>query len=122
MGAYEGFDQVLGDVGKTPDDVTIIQAQGSNPTAGEVMIVQAFRVAGADPAALMNAILDFWKVDEDVAAPITIGGKELIVQGHPDTQPKYKNYYYGYGDTVFKLGYNGDNFDEQMAALVSQLP
>ena len=59
---------------------------------------------------------------DDVAAPITIGGKELIVQGHPDTQPQYKTYYYGYGDTVFRLGYNGDNFDEQMAALVSQLP
>ena len=57
-----------------------------------------------------------------MASPITIGGKELIVQGHPDTQPQYKSYYYGYGDVVFKLAYNGDNFDEQMAALASQLP
>ena len=97
-----------------------MQAQGSN--AGEIMIVQAFRVAGADAAALMNGILEFSKVTEDVASPITIGGKELIVQGHPDTQPQYKSYYYGFGDIVFKLAYNGDNFDEQMAALASQLP
>ena len=86
------------------------------------MIVQAFRVAGADPAAFMNAFLEYEKVSEDVAAPISIGGKELIVQGHPDTQPQYKSYYYSYGDVVFKLAYNGDNFDEQMAALASQLP
>lgn len=111
---------MLGVLGRSPDDVTILQAQGSN--AGEIMIVQAFRVAGADSAALMNGILEFWKVSEDVASPITIGGKELIVQGHPDTQPQYKSYYYPYGDIIFKLGYNGDNFDEQMEALVSELP
>ena len=67
-------------------------------------------------------MLEFSKVTDDVAAPITIGGKELIVLGHPDTQPQYKTYFYGYGDTVFRLNYNGDNFDEQMAALASQLP
>ncbi len=120
LGAYEDFEHVLGDLGKSAEDLTIVQAQGSN--AGEVMIVQAFRVAGADAAALMDGFLEFSKVTDDVASPITIGGKELIVQGHPDTQPQYKSYYYGYGDVVFKLAYNGDNFDEQMEALVSQLP
>lgn len=117
---YEAFGPLITALGKTPDDVSIIQAQGSN--AGEVMIVQAFQVSGADSAALMDSILEFWAVSEDVASPITIGGKELVVQGHPDTDPQYKSYYYPYGDVVFKLGYNGDNFDEQMEALVSQLP
>jgi hypothetical protein len=113
---------MLAVLGKSPEDVSIVQAQGSNPQTSEIMIVQAFQVAGADAAALMDAFLEFWKVDEDVASPITIGGKELVVQGHPDTDPQYKSYYYGYGDVVFRLGYNGDNFDEQMAALVSELP
>ena len=123
LGGYEEFQAVLDAVEKTPDDVEIIQAQGSSSQGGgEVMIVQAFRVAGADAAALMDSFLEFWKVSEDVASPITIGGKELIVQGHPDTDAQYKSYYYGYGDVVFRLGYNGDNFDEQMAALASQLP
>ena len=111
---------MLGVLGKSAEDVTIIQAQGSN--AGEIMIVQAFRVAGADAAALHERHPGVLESDRDVASPITIGGKELIVQGHPDTQPQYKTYYYGYGDIVFKLKYNGDNFDEQMAALASQLP
>jgi hypothetical protein len=122
IAAYEEFGPTLTALGKSPEDVAIVQAQGSNPQAQEVMIVQAFRVAGADATALMDAILEFWAVTDDVASPITIGGKELIVQGHPDTDPQYKSYYYGYGDTVFRLGYNGDNFDEQMEALVSQLP
>jgi hypothetical protein len=87
-----------------------------------VVTVQAFRFAGADATALMNAFLEFWAVTNDVASPITIAGKQLIVQGHPDTEAQYKTYFYGYGDVVFRLGYNGDNFDEVMAELVSQLP
>jgi hypothetical protein len=122
LASYEAFGPMLAVLGKSPEDVSIVQAQGSNPQTSEIMIVQAFQVAGADAAALMDAFLEFWKVDEDVASPITIGGKELVVQGHPDTDPQYKSYYYGYGDVVFRLGYNGDNFDEQMAALVSELP
>ena len=113
---------MLGTLGTSPDDVTIVQAQGSSPTADEVMLVQAFRVAGADPAALMDAMLEFWKVENDVATPITIADKQLIVLGSPQTSDQYKTYYYGYGDTIFRLNYNGDNFDEQMAALVSALP
>jgi hypothetical protein len=122
MAAYGDFGAVLSALGKTPEDLTVVQATGSNPQPGEVMVVQAFRVAGADPAAFMTAFLDFWKVTEDVTEPITIAGKELVVQGHPDTEPQYKSYYYSYGDTVFKLGYNGDAFDERMEQLVSQLP
>ena len=122
LAQYEEFGAVLTALGKSPDDVTIVQGQGSSPDGSEIMVVQAFRVAGADAAALMNGMLEFSKVTDDVASPITIGGKEFIVQGHPDTQPQYKTYYYGYGDTVFKLNYNGDNFDEQMAALASELP
>jgi len=122
LGAYEDFGPMLGALGKSPADVTIVQAQGSDPQGSEIMIVQAFRVAGADPAALMSGFLDFWKVTDDEAVPITIADKQLIVQGHPDTDAQFKSYYYSYGDVVFRLGYNGDNFDEQMAALVSQLP
>jgi len=120
--AYPAFSALLGVVGKTPADVSIVQAQGSNPQTSEIMTVQAFRVAGADAAAFMDAMLEFWKVENDVAAPITIGDKELIVLGSPATSPQYKTYYYGYGDVIFRLGYNGDNFDEQMAALASALP
>jgi hypothetical protein len=122
MDAYPAFAALLGVVGKTPADVSIVQAQGSNPQTSEIMTVQAFRVAGADATAFMDAMLDFWKVTNDVAEPITIGDKELIVLGSPETQAQYKTYYYGYGDVIFRLGYNGDNFDEQMAALVSALP
>jgi hypothetical protein len=122
LGAYEEFEQVLSDLGKSAADLSIVQAQGSNPQTTELMVVQAFRVAGADPAAFLNRFLEYEKVSEDVAAPITIGGKDLIVQGSPNAQPQYKSYYYSFGDIVFKLAYNGDNFDEQMAALASQLP
>jgi hypothetical protein len=86
------------------------------------MVVQAFQVAGADARALMDAMLEFWKVGNDVAEPITIADKQLVVQGSPETDAQYKSYYYSVGDVVFRLGYNGDNFDEQMAALVSELP
>ena len=70
----------------------------------------------------MDAFLDYDAVPEDVASPITIAGKQLIVQGHPDADQQYKSYFYGVGDVIFKMVYNGDNFDEQMATLVSQLP
>ena len=86
------------------------------------MTVQAFRVAGADATAFMDAMLDFWKVENDVATPITIADKQVIELGSPATQAQYRTYYYPYGDVIFRLGYNGDNFDEQMAALVSALP
>ncbi len=117
---YPGFDDVIEGLGKAPSDATIIQAQGSN--AGELMFVQAFRVAGADPTALMDSILTFWETSGDETGPITIGGKELIVQGSPNAADQYKTYYYPYGDVVFRLAYNGDNFDEQMAALAAALP
>lgn len=122
MGAYDTFAALLGLLGKTPSDVTIVQAQGSNPQTSEIVTAQAFRVAGADATALMNGMLEFFKVSNDVAEPITIAGKQLIVQGSPETDPQYKTYYYGYGDVLFRLGYNGDNFDEMMADLVGQLP
>jgi hypothetical protein len=120
--AYPAFSALLGAVGKAPADVSIVQAQGSNPQTSEIMTVQAFRVAGADATALMDAMLDFWKVTNDVATPLTIAGKPVIQLGSPETDDQYKTYYYGYGDVIFRLGYNGDNFDEQMAALVSALP
>jgi hypothetical protein len=122
MDAYTNFATMLGVLGKAPSDVSIVQAQGSNPQTSEVMTVQAFRVTGADATAFMDAMLEFWKVGNDVAAPIAIADKQLIVLGSPETDAQYKTYYYGYGDVIFRLGYNGDNFDEQMAALVSELP
>jgi len=122
MERYPAFAALLGVVGKAPPDVSIMQAQGSNPQTSDIMTVQAFRVAGADATAFMDAMLDFWKVENDVATPITIAGKQVIELGSPETQAQYKTYYYPYGDVIFRLGYNGDNFDEQMAALVSALP
>jgi hypothetical protein len=116
------FQAVLTAVGKSPSDLSIVQASGSNPAVGEVIIIQALRVAGADAAALMNGILEFFKVGTDVTSPVTIAGKQLIVQGHPDTDAQYKSYYYSYGDVVFRLGYNGPNFDARMAEIVSLLP
>jgi hypothetical protein len=122
MGAYDTFAALLGVLGKSPSDVTIVQAQGSNQQTSEIVIVQAFRIAEVDATALMDGMVDFWKVPNDVAAPVTIAGKQLIVQGSPNTEAQYKSYFYGYGDIVFRLGYNGDNFDAMMAELVSQLP
>ena len=40
----------------------------------------------------------------------------------PAADDQYKTYYYAYGDVIFRLNYNGDNFDEQMAALANALP
>ena len=120
--SYPAFAALLGVVGKAPSDVEIVQAFGSNDQTSEIMTVQAFRVAGADATAFMDAMLDFWKVENDVATPITLGDKQVIELGSPQTQAQYKTYYYGIGDVIFRFNYNGDNFDEQMAALASALP
>ncbi len=122
MDQYPAFAAMLGVLGKAPSDVSIVQAQGSNAQPSEIMFVQAFRVAGADATAFMDGMLEFQKVENDVAEPITIADKQLVVLGSPETDAQYKTYYYPYGDVIFRLAYNGDNFDEQMAALVSALP
>ena len=120
----ESFEALLGTLGRSPADVEIIQATGSNPQDSEVVIVQAFRVEGVETAALLNAFVE-WRglgAESDVATPTTIAGKQLVVVGSPNAEPQFKSYYYGYGDVVFRLGYNGPDFDERMAEIVSELP
>jgi hypothetical protein len=120
-----GFGTLLAGLGRSSADVSTAEAHGSDVQGSEVISVQAFRVAGADSQSFLDGFVELWRqfeADGSVATPMTIAGKEVIALGATTTEAQYKTYFYAAGDIVFRVGYNGDKFDERMADMFTQLP
>jgi hypothetical protein len=118
----------LSGLGSSIDDVSAAGGNGFSDSSDAYVYVTAFRVAGADSAALLRGSIQF-AVDivpigndgmSGTATPVTLGGKSAtLVTAELGGTVIDESYYYGYGDVVFRV--SGDS-EETVAAALALLP
>lgn len=98
--AAKDLNGVLTGLGKTPADLSI--AVATDPTDQLDVSVGAFRIAGADAAAVMNIFKTSIAKETPNAkvSDVSIGGKNVVELDNPDTSSG-PTYFYPTGDTVF---------------------
>jgi hypothetical protein len=98
---------LLRSLGKSVSDVSIANSYG-DVVYPKVMYISAYRVAGADPDALLHGIVNEYlrMVPDFAATPTVIGGKNTIVLLQPNAPTYARQIFYGFGDTVFLISAN----------------
>lgn len=102
----------LTSVGKVPADIGFAQAYDPSETAGLDITAGVFELAGVDPAALRDAIIEAWKGDyaELTVTKVTLGGLD-VMKGDFGTG-QINSYWYIKDGRVFDIG----SADETLAA------
>lgn len=98
------FQTFLAALGKTLDDVS--EAVGQLTLAGTPRTIVAIRVAGADPTALVTALIQLGIAQQTVPADYaegtaTVGGKNVVTITNTKDSTVPINYVYSYQDVVF---------------------